>query len=126
MFSFFERRVPSYPSAEPQVPPKGFFAFMWACTQGMRGWIGLLTATSALLAMYEAMLFAVMGHVVDWLATLSPNNFWAEQGRTALGIAGILLGSVLLLALHTQVMHQVLAINFPMRLRWVFLRLLLC
>ena len=125
MFSFFERRVPPYPSAEPQVPPKGFFAFMWACTQGMRGWIGLLTATSALLAMYEAMLFAVMGHVVDWLATLSPNNFWAEQGGTALGIAGVLLGSVLLLALHTQVMHQVLAINFPMRLRWVFHRLML-
>ena len=125
MFSFFERRVPPYPSAEPQVPPKGFFAFMWACTQGMRGWIGLLTATSALLAVYEALLFAVMGHVVDWLATLSPNNFWAEQGGTALGIAGVLLGSVLLLGLHTQVMHQVLAINFPMRLRWVFHRLML-
>jgi len=125
MFSFFERRVPPYPNAEPQVPPKGFFAFMWACTQGMRGWIGLLTATSALLAVYEAMLFAVMGHVVDWLATMSPNNFWAEQGGTVLGIVGVLLGSVLLLALHTQVMHQVLAINFPMRLRWVFHRLML-
>ena len=125
MFSFFERRVPPYPNAEPQVPPKGFFAFMWACTQGMRGWIGLLTATSALLAVYEAMLFAVMGHVVDWLATMSPNNFWAEQGGTVLGIVGVLLGSVLLLGLHTQVMHQVLAINFPMRLRWVFHRLML-
>ncbi len=125
MFSFFERRVPPYPNAEPQVPPKGFFAFMWACTQGMRGWIGLLTATSALLAVYEAMLFAVMGHVVDWLATMSPNNFWAEQGSTVLGIVGVLLGSVLLLGLHTQVMHQVLAINFPMRLRWVFHRLML-
>ncbi|MDR0258923.1 MAG: multidrug ABC transporter ATP-binding protein, partial [Comamonas sp.] len=125
MFSFFEQRVPPYPNAEPQVPPKGFFAFMWACTQGMRGWIGLLTATSALLAVYEAMLFAVMGHVVDWLATMSPNNFWAEQGSTVLGIVGVLLGSVLLLGLHTQVMHQVLAINFPMRLRWVFHRLML-
>ncbi|WP_394681850.1 ABC transporter ATP-binding protein [uncultured Comamonas sp.] len=125
MFSFFERRVPPYPSAEPQVPPKGFFVFMWACTQGMRGWIGLLTVTSALLAVYEAMLFAVMGHVVDWLATMSPNNFWTEQGGTVLGIVGVLLGSVLLLALHTQVMHQVLAINFPMRLRWVFHRLML-
>ncbi|QMV72337.1 ABC transporter ATP-binding protein [Comamonas piscis] len=125
MFSFFERRVPPYPNAEPQVPPKGFFAFMWACTQGMRGWIGLLTTTSALLAMYEAMLFAVMGHVVDWLATMSPNNFWAEQGSTVLWIVGVLLGSVLLLGLHTQVMHQVLAINFPMRLRWVFHRLML-
>ena len=125
MFSFFERRVPSYPASEPQVPPKGFFAFMWACTQGMRGWIGLLTLTSALLAMYEAALFAIMGHVVDWLAAVSPANFWAEQRGTVFGIVCILLGSAVLLGLHTLVMHQVLAINFPMRLRWVFHRLML-
>ncbi len=125
MFSWFERRVPPYPSAEPQVPPTGFFAFMWACTQGMRGWIGLLTLTSALLAVYEAALFAIMGHVVDWLSTVSPSNFWAEQRGTVLGLAAILLGSVALLALHTTVMHQVLAINFPMRLRWVFHKLML-
>ena len=125
MFSWFERRVPPYPSAEPQVPPTGFFAFMWACTQGMRGWIGLLTLTSALLAVYEAALFAIMGHVVDWLSTISPSNFWAEQRGTVLGLAVILLGSVVLLGLHTMVMHQVLAINFPMRLRWVFHKLML-
>ncbi|WP_049696970.1 ABC transporter ATP-binding protein [Acidovorax sp. MR-S7] len=106
-------------------PPKGFFAFLWACTQGMRGWIALLTATSALLALYEALLFAIMGHVVDWLGTVSPGQFWQEQRATALGIAAVLLASGGLLALHTSVMHQVLAINFPMRLRWVFHRLML-
>ncbi|MEG0920567.1 MAG: ABC transporter ATP-binding protein [Comamonas sp.] len=125
MFSWFERRVPPYPSAEPKVPPKGFVAFMWACTQGMRGWIGLLTLTSALLAVYEAALFAVMGHVVDWLGTVSPSNFWAEQRGTVFGLMAILLGSAVLLGLHTMVMHQVLAINFPMRLRWVFHKLML-
>ena len=107
------------------MPPKGFFAFIWACTQGMRGWIGLMTLTSALLSVYEALLFAIMGRVVDWLGTVSPVNFWAEQHATIIGIAGILLGSVLLLALHTTVMHQVLAINFPMRLRWLFHKLML-
>jgi ATP-binding cassette subfamily B multidrug efflux pump len=91
----------------------------------MRGWIGLMTLTSALLAAYEAVLFAIMGRVVDWLGTVSPANFWAEQQATVLGIAAILLGSVALLALHTTVMHQVLAINFPMRLRWVFHKLML-
>jgi ATP-binding cassette subfamily B multidrug efflux pump len=74
---------------------------------------------------YEALLFAIMGHVVDWLGTVSPANFWEQQRGTVLGIAAILLGSVALLALHTQVMHQVLAINFPMRLRWVFHKLML-
>ena len=125
MFRFFEKQVPPYPAQEPKVPPKGFFTFVWACTQGMRGWIGLLTLTSALLAAYEAVLFAIMGRVVDWLGTVSPANFWAEQQGTVLGIAAILLGSVALLALHTTVMHQVLAINFPMRLRWVFHKLML-
>ncbi|SDZ09484.1 MULTISPECIES: ABC transporter ATP-binding protein [Delftia] len=125
MFGFFEKRVPPYPSVEPTVPPKGFFAFIWACTQGMRGWIALLTCTSALLAIYEAALFALMGHVVDWLSTVSPAGFWEQQRGTVWGIAAILLSSVLLLAFHTAVMHQVLAINFPMRLRWVFHRLML-
>ena len=125
MFGFFEKRVPPYPGNEPTVPPKGFFAFLWACTQGMRGWIALLTLTSALLAAYEAALFAIMGHVVDWLAAVSPANFWDAQRGTVWGLAGVLLSSVLLLGLHTAVMHQVLAINFPMRLRWVFHRLML-
>ena len=75
LFSFFENRVPPYPSTEPVPPPPGFFAFVWACTRGMRGWIGLLTLTSALLAVYEAALFAIMGHVVDWLSTVSPAGF---------------------------------------------------
>ena len=103
MFGLFEKQVPPYPATEPPVPPKGFFAFIWACTQGMRGWIALLTLTSALLSVYEALLFAIMGHVVDWLGTVSPANFWEQQRGTVLGITAILLGSVALLALHTQV-----------------------
>ena len=125
MFGFFEKRIPPYPAAEPQLPPTGFVAFLWACTRGMRGWILLLTGTSALLAMYEAFLFAVMSRVVDWLAHTPMAEFWQLQQGSLLGIAAILLGSIVLLGLHTMVMHQVLAINFPMRMRWVFHRLML-
>jgi len=125
LFRFFENRVSPYPAAEPQIPPRGFFAFLWLCTRGMRGWIALLTLTSALLAVYEAMLFAIMGQVVDWLSSVNPAQLWQEQRLTLMGFSAILLSSVLLLALHTQVLHQVLAINFPMRLRWLFHRLML-
>ncbi|RYY81582.1 MAG: ABC transporter ATP-binding protein, partial [Comamonadaceae bacterium] len=31
-----------YPVAEPALPPKRFVAFVWACTQGLRGYIGWL------------------------------------------------------------------------------------
>jgi len=125
LFRFFENRIPPYPAAEPQQPPAGFAAFLWACTRGMRGWIVLLTLTSAALSIYEAFLFAVMSQVVDWLATTPVADFWQQQRGSMLGIAAILLGSIGLLALHTMVMHQVLAINFPMRMRWVFHRLML-
>lgn len=125
MFAFFERQVPPYPDSPVKTPPTGLFAFMWSCTTGMRGWIALLTFTSAALASYEALLFALMSQVVDWLSAVSPEHFWQEQQGTLLGFSVILLGSVLLMALHTMVMHQVLAINFPMRLRWIFHRLML-
>ena len=91
----------------------------------MRGWIALLMGTSALLAVYEALLFAILGQVVDWLSSAAPLQFWQSQRPMVLGIAALLLTSTLLLALHTTVMHQVLAINFPMRLRWLFHRLML-
>ena len=125
MFRFFENRIPPYAAAEPQQPPAGVAAFLWACTGGMRGWIVLLTLTSAALSIYEAFLFAVMSQVVDWLATTPVADFWQQQRGSMLGIAAILLSSIGLLALHTMVMHQVLAINFPMRMRWVFHRLML-
>lgn len=125
MFAFFERRVPPYPQTELVSPPAGFFAFMWACTAGMRGWIALLTLTSAALAAYEAVLFAFMSQVVDWLSAVSPADFWQAQRGTLLGLGAILLSSLLLVAIQTMVMHQVLAINFPMRLRWIYHRLML-
>ena len=36
MFRFFEKLLHPYPAAEPALPPTGFFAFLWACTQGLR------------------------------------------------------------------------------------------
>lgn len=125
MFGLFERQVPPYPPAEPATPPVKLLPFIWACTTGMRGWISVMLTTSVLLAVYEAALFGLMGKMVDWLATQTPQTLWQQQWGSLMGIAGILLGSVLLLALHTMVMHQVLAINFPMRLRWTFHRLML-
>ena len=125
LFRFFENRVPPYPDVEPAPPPPGFFAFVWGCTHGMRGWIALLMLTSALLAVYEALLFAILGRVVDWLSAAPAPAFWQAQRPTVLAIAAVLLASGALLVLHTTVMHQVLAINFPMRLRWLFHRLML-
>ncbi|WP_440112715.1 ABC transporter ATP-binding protein [Acidovorax sp. BL-A-41-H1] len=125
MFRFFESRVTPYPPGEPALPPQGFMAFVWACTRGVRRPVVLMAVLSAAIAVYEAALFAVLGHLVNWLGEVAPAQLWAERRGTLALIAAMLVASVVLVALQTSVKHQVLAINFPLRLRWNFHRLML-
>ena len=125
MFRFFENRLDFYPAAEPALPPRRLVPFVWACTQGMRGLIALLTVLAALRAAFDALLFALLGRVVDWIGQADPAHFWAGHGPALAALAAVLLSSIALIALHTLVQHQALAIGFPMRLRWNFHRLML-
>ena len=68
IFHRFEALLFSYPEAEPMPPPKGFLAFIWACSQGARGYLVLLAVLAGVLAAFEALMFAVLGRMVDWLA----------------------------------------------------------
>jgi ATP-binding cassette subfamily B multidrug efflux pump len=125
LFVRFEKLLPPYPEAEPAPPPKGLWPFLWACTAGVRGYIAGLALLSALIAAYEALLFALLGRVVDWLGSVKPESLWQEQGTVLMVLGAILLASTLFVALHTILKHQTLAINFPLRLRWNFHRLML-
>jgi ATP-binding cassette subfamily B multidrug efflux pump len=125
LFPFFEKLLPPYPEAEPQLPPKGFFAFVWTCTRGLRGYIAALALLSASIAAYEAWLFALLGRIVDWLGQVQPARLWQEQGPIMLVLGSVIVASTALVALQTFVKHQTLAINFPLRLRWNFHRLML-
>ena len=125
MFGLFEKLVDPYPSAAPATPPRGFFAFIWAGTAGLRPFIASMTLLTALVGAFEALLFAMLGKVVDWLAKVPPERLWSEHGGTLLLLAALVAGSIALVALQTILKHQTLAGNFPMRLRWNFHRLLL-
>ncbi|MDI3380070.1 ABC transporter ATP-binding protein [Xenophilus aerolatus] len=125
MFRFFEKLLSPYPPAEPALPPKGFFAFLWACTDGVRGKIGWLAALTATMSAFEALLFAMLGRLVDWLGGIQPGQLWAARGSTLMWLAAALVASIFVVALQTIVKHQTLAINLPMRLRWNFHRLML-
>ena len=125
MFRFFEQYVHPYPDAEPAPPPRGLLAFVWHCTRGMRPYIAVMTLATALIGAFEALLFAFLGRVVDWLAAVQPARLWAEHGGT-LGLLGVVLvASIVLVALQSLLKQQSLAGNFPMRLRWNFHRLML-
>ncbi|WP_296924115.1 ABC transporter transmembrane domain-containing protein, partial [Polaromonas sp.] len=121
----FEKLLHAYPDAEPVLPPKGFVAFVWAASEGARGYILLLAGLSASMAIFNALLFAMLGRIVDWLSVTPAANFWNERGPTLALLVVVVVASVLVLALQTIVKHQTLAINFPMRLRWNFHRLML-
>jgi len=125
LFRWFENRVTPYPESAPEAPPKNFFAFLWACSAGLRPYILAMTLCTAVIGAFEALLFAMLGRVVDWLAAVEPARLWTEQRGSLLLLAAILAASPIVVALQTMLKHQALAANFPMRLRWNFHRLLL-
>ncbi len=125
MFALFERLVEPYPATEPATPPVGFWPFMWAATHGLRRWIALMTLATAAIGVFEAYLFAMLGHIVDWLAAVPRAQLWAQERERLLLLAAVLVGSGVLVAAQSLLKHQALAGNFPMRMRWNFHRLML-
>jgi ATP-binding cassette subfamily B multidrug efflux pump len=122
LFRYFENLVAPYPDTAPPPLPTGFFAFLWACARGVRRYIAAMTLFTALIGVFEALLFSVLGRVVDWLAKVQPSRLWAEERRHLLLLAAVLAGSVALIGLQSLLKQQALAGNFAMRLRWNFHR----
>ncbi len=125
MFRRFERLVETYPDAKPATPPRTFFAFLWQSSAGLRPYILLMTLCTAVIGAFEALLFAMLGQLVDWLASVDPALLWATQRRNFLLLIGVLAASPLVVGLFALLKYQVLFANFPMRLRWNFHRLML-
>jgi ATP-binding cassette, subfamily B, multidrug efflux pump len=121
----FENLIDPYPETVPVTPPKGFLAFLWACSRGLRRYIAAMTLCTAIIGVFEALLFSMLGHIVDWLTRVQPARLWADERGTLLLLAGVLFASPLVVALQTFLKHQTLAGNFPMLLRWNFHRLML-
>jgi ATP-binding cassette subfamily B multidrug efflux pump len=122
LFRYFENFVSPYPDTPPPPLPHGFFAFLWACARGVRRYIAAMTLFTAVIGVFEALLFSVLGHVVDWLAKVEPSRLWTEQRAHLLLLAAILAGSIILIGLQSLLKQQTLAGNFAMRLRWNFHR----
>jgi ATP-binding cassette, subfamily B, multidrug efflux pump len=125
LYRLFEKLLHPYPEAEPGEMPKSFFAFVWSCTEGSRVYLLLLAVLSAAISGWEAWLFAVLGHVVDWLTHAKPELLWQQERGTMIGFALFLFSSIALVGFHTFFKHQTLAINFTLRLRWIFHRMML-
>ena len=125
MLLWFEKLLSPFPSAEITPPPTSLWQFLWASSAGMRPFLLGMTLFTGLTGAFEALLFAMMGKVVDWLSTISPSEIWLQEGQHLIWLSIILMASVVLILMQTLFKHQTLAGNFPMRLRWNFHRLML-
>ena len=125
MFKFFEKLIHPYPDSTDRIPPKGFFAFVWEATDGVRRYLVAMTLLTAAIGAFEAILFAILGKVVDWLSEIPPSLLWEQERTTLLLFAGYWRPARYWSRLQNFVKHQVLGGNFPMRLRWNFHRLML-
>ncbi|MFN5993094.1 MAG: ABC transporter ATP-binding protein [Betaproteobacteria bacterium] len=122
MFSYFEKLVNPYPEAAPGPTPATFGAFMWAASKGLRPYLLGMTLCTAVIGVFEAYLFSMLGDVVDWLAKAEPSQLWTTHRTHLLILAAILIASPLVQALQALLKHQAMAGNFPMLLRWRFHR----
>ena len=125
MFKKFEHFIQPFAEGLDSIPHHHFWKFAWGCTKGFRPYLAGMTFFTALIAAFEALLFAMMGKVVDWLGDIPPAEIWLREGEHLFWISVGLLLSVVLIALQTLFKHQTLAGNFPMRMRWDFHRLML-
>ncbi|MFM8392019.1 MAG: ABC transporter ATP-binding protein, partial [Methylophilaceae bacterium] len=125
MFNRFEQLVNPFSEKGIATPNNNFWQFIWGCTKGFRLYLAGMTLFTALTAAFEAILFAMMGKVVDWLSHIPQAEIWSHEGERLMWLSMALIASVVLIAFQTLFKHQTLAGNFPMRMRWNFHRLML-
>ena len=126
IWRFFERLVPPFPASETGVPPRGLWRFIFFYTKGLWRFLLVIAALTAFMAAGEALFFICLGLLVDWTQQSSPSIFMAEHGTSLiimLVVAGLLLPSATII--HSLLLHQTVAPNYPMQIRWQVHRYLL-
>ncbi len=126
MFGFFERRVNPFPPEHPAEPPNTLYQFCRHYTRGIEPYLVLMAILTTCLAISEALLYAILGQMVDWLVENDPQNFLQKEWRTLLAMTLFVLVLIpILVILHALTVNQTLMGNFPMKIRWSAHRYLL-
>lgn len=126
MLKWFEKLVDPYPTKDLNKPlPTRFFPFVWQAAKGVHPYLLLLILFTAGAASFEAVLYAKIGDLVNWLSKSQPDTFLAQHQNNLILLSAILLANIFFSSMQSIVKHQVLYSSFPMRLRWRFHNLLL-
>lgn len=119
-FSWMERVTAPFPEAVPEMPPLRFWPFVAHYTRPFFPLLAASAGLGAIIALGEVSLFAFLGHIVDWLASVDRATVWSQHGGFLLAMAAFVL--LLLPALklvYETLVHQGLMGNFAMRTRWM-------
>ena len=126
LFGWFETRVSSFPSGLPEMPPKGFWAFIVHYTWPFRYLVLTTALLSAIIALAEVSLFRFLANIVDWLEASPRESFWTDHGFELALLSGfVLIILPLLKGLDETIIHQGLLGPFAMRIRYQAHRYLL-
>lgn len=126
ILSWFEGLVDPYPGEPPSQAPNTLFQFCRYFTRSIEPLLILMAILTALIAISEALLYAVLGQLVDWLALRDPQHFLEQEWPILLAFSAFILIVIpLLVVANTLLMHQTLMGNFPMIVRWQAHRYLL-
>ena len=126
MFRWFEQRLNPYPADAPEAPPSGLIAFCWHYTKPAWAWLVLLGVMSLGIAVADAAIYSFLGSVIDWLSTADRATFLSTEGHKLFWMAMVIIVALPLMgAVHSLVMHQTLAGNYPMMARWLMHRFLI-
>lgn len=126
IFRFFEGLINPFPPEHPVQPPKGVFAFCRHYIRGMEPLLAMMAVLTATLAVSEALLYGMLGEVVDWLASKDPSTFLESHWPELLLMSGFILVFIpIIVFLHSTLVHQTFMGNLPMSVRWSIHRYLI-
>ena len=86
LFSFFEKIVDPFPSAASDRSPQSIVQFCRHYTRGLERWLLIMAGLSTCIAIVEVAMFGLMGRVVDWLSTNTPDTLQVAGEGNLLGL----------------------------------------
>ena len=126
MLKWFEKLLNPYPNEGLNEPlPTKFFPFVWQASKGVRPYLLILVLCTAGAASFEALFYAKIGDLVNWLSKSQPETFLTDHKTNLTILTFILFANIFFANFQSIIKHQILYSTFPMRLRWKFHNLLL-
>ena len=124
-FDWFEHRINPYPQEQLPLKKISIRHFVYACAKGSGFWLLLLILFNAGLGVFEAVLFQMMGIVVDWMNEYGASQLWTEKNGPLMAMLLLIVLSPFWVLISSNIRFQTLQGVLPMRLRWQFHQILL-